>query len=199
MDESRALQSCLSSSGSTGLCIVRVYPPLSVTDGMPLDRSLWEFLRFILETAVEWLVAHEPPQEEVSSSDTESETLAGPSQPAAPSTASEASRPPGYAVDTPQLSEGDIESLRLSGYNSSEDESVRAGTRFIQCFCCTNAAVHACRRNNATVIQDWHCQAHTPRTCPHFVTGLDQRLQCRGFQPRLRPTVGRRVRGQPNV
>jgi len=166
---------------------------------MPQEQaSVWNFFRFVLETALRWIEENEPGRNDGESS-SGSETLAGPSQPAAPSTVSEASRPPGYTVDTPQPSEGDIESLRISGYSSSEDESVRAGTRFVQCFCCTNAAVHACRRNNAALTQDWHCQAHTPRTCPHFVTGLDQRLQCRGFQPRLRPTVGRRIRGQPNV
>lgn len=54
---------------------------------MPLDRSLWEFLRLTLGTAVEWLEAHEPEQEGSSETTTEStqvvqETPAGPSEPA---------------------------------------------------------------------------------------------------------------------
>jgi hypothetical protein len=145
---------------------------------MPLDRSLWEFLRFVFETAGQWLLEHEPEQEEASEQ-SEQEPA---EQTATPAT-------------TVTAVNDEVESLNISGYSSTDDYAVRAGTTYIQCHCCANAAVHLCARRRGANRQDWHCGAHTPRNCAHFVEGLPQHHQCVNLPPLRRPVVGRRTPG----
>jgi hypothetical protein len=159
---------------------------------MPLDRSLWEFLRTTLEAALGWLEANRPEQEKQESDnrDTDEPATAGPSQaPAGYSwqddqlgavsedsqTVSGLTTPPGYSSDKEEIlcAEADkgqqAHRRHLINIGAPYREYRKYYERFGRscCWTCnspTQSLNHRCQTSHG--VERQHCLVHRPRTCP---------------------------------